>query len=288
MPKRSRVPLRIDLAGGWTDVPAFADVEGGAVVNVTIDRYVRGTLTDGNVRFEHDVELPGLGSSACEHVLAYALHHPDADLDEIAEAAFRTETAEGVTGGRQDQYAACYGGLSFMRFGRPDAPRGPVRIEPLRMPEAHLTALQRRLVLADSGVARLSGEIHAAVWDAYGRGDDEVTGALIALKQAAQAMRDAIVGSDFGGIRHVMNENWYQQKRLHPRITNERLDEIIDFAMKNGASAAKACGAGGGGAVVFYASSEGDAASLRSALGTQGIRSIDFAFDMDGLYDEEE
>lgn len=288
MPKRSRVPLRIDLAGGWTDVPAFSDVEGGGVVNVAITRHVRGTLTDGDVRFEHEVEVPGLGSSACEHVLAYALHHPDADLDEIAEAAFRMETAEGVIGGRQDQYAACYGGLSFMQFVSPDAPRGPVRIEPLRMPEAHLTALQRRLVLVDSGVPRLSGAIHSAVWEAYGRGDDEVTGALIALKQAAQAMRDAIAGSDFGGIRHVMNENWFQQKRLHSSITNDRLEEIIDFAMKNGASAAKACGAGGGGAVLFYASSEGDAASLGSALGAQGIRTIDFEFDMDGLYDEEE
>ena len=294
----ARAPLRIDLAGGWTDVPAFADAEGGAVVNVTIDKYVRATLNTspslegrgrgvGPVRFEHDVRAAGLGSSACEHVLEAALRNPDADLDEIAEAAFAAESAAGVAGGRQDQYAACYGGLNFMRFTRAGTAAGPVRIEPLVMPEAHLAALEKRLVLVDSGVARLSGEMHAAVWQAFARHDDAVTGALLALQQFAVAMRDAIAGSDFGGIRHVLNENWLQQKRLHPAMTNETVDAIFDLAMRSGASAGKACGAGGGGALVFYASSDGDAAGLRRALAEQHIEVIDFAFTPEGLTEGE-
>ena len=198
MATAARAPLRIDLAGGWTDVPAFADAEGGAVVNVAIDRYVQGEIAADDVRITRDVEASGLGSSAAEHVLAYALRHPEADLDGIAEAAFASETAGSIAGGRQDQYAACYGGLSFMSFGR-DAGGAPVHIERLEMPEAHLAALQKRLVLVDSGVARLSGEIHDAVWASYARHDDEVTGALLALKQYGRAMRDAIAGSDFGG-----------------------------------------------------------------------------------------
>ena len=231
MKHRVRAPLRIDLAGGWTDVPAFADAEGGAVVNVAIDKYVRASLDDGLARFEHDVRAGGLGSSACEHVLEAALRNPDADLDDIAEAAFAAESAEGVAGGRQDQYAACYGGLNYMTFRGAAAPGGPVRIERLQMPEAHLAALRKRLVLADSGVSRLSGEIHAAVWSAYARHDNEVTGALFALKHAGKAMRDAIAGSDFGGIRQVMNENWLQQKRLHASVTNDTLESIFALAM---------------------------------------------------------
>jgi D-glycero-alpha-D-manno-heptose-7-phosphate kinase len=286
MSTRARAPLRIDLAGGWTDVPAFADTEGGCVVNVAINAYVRATLEGDEVRYEHDVRAAGLGSSACEHVLEVALRNPDADLDEIAEAAFAAEAAEGVIGGRQDQYAACYGGLSYMTFSRPTPQRGPVRIERLTMPEAHLAALQKRLVLVDSGVVRLSGEIHAAVWAAYARHDDQVTGALLALKQYGKAMRDAIVGSDFGGIKHVLNENWRQQKRLHASVTNDEVESIFALAMKSGASAGKACGAGGGGALVFYASSDGDAMSLRRALVAAGIAVIDFAFDFQGLEDE--
>jgi len=287
MTRSARAPLRIDLAGGWTDVPAFADGEGGAVVNVAIKTYVRATVgDDGAITYARDTQAGGLGSSACEYVLAAALRAPDADLDDIAEAAFAAESAEGVAGGRQDQYAACYGGLSFMTFTRAGAAGGPVRIEQLAMPEDHLAALEKRLVLVDSGVARLSGEIHAAVWAAYARHDDTVTGALLALKQYGKAMRDAIVGSDFGGIKHVLNENWTQQKRLHASVTNPDVDAIFDLAMRSGATAGKACGAGGGGALVFYASSDGDAITLRRALANSGVGVIDAAFDFEGLVDE--
>lgn len=286
MTRSARAPLRIDLAGGWTDVPAFADADGGAVVNVTIDRYVRATVAGDDVQYEHDVRVAGLGSSACEHVLAAALRDPDADLDRIAEAAFAAESAEGVAGGRQDQYAACYGGLNFMTFTRADARGGPVRIEPLVMPESHLTALEQRLVLVDSGVARLSGEIHAGVWEAFARHDNEVTGALLSLRHDGQAMRDAIAGSDFGGIRQVMNENWHQQKRLHAAITNDTIESIFELALRSGASAGKACGAGGGGALVFYASSDGDAVALGRALTAAGISVIQFGFGDAGLVDE--
>lgn len=283
MTRSARAPLRIDLAGGWTDVPAFADAEGGAVVNAAIKTYVRATVADdGAVRYAHDVRAGGLGSSACEHVLATALRDSDADLDDIAEAAFAAESAEGVMGGRQDQYAACYGGLSYMTFTRGAA---PVHIERLEMPEGHLEALEKRLVLVDSGVARLSGEIHAAVWAAYARHDDTVTGALLALKQYGKAMRDAIAGSDFGGIRHVLNENWTQQKRLHASVTNDAVESIFALALKNGASAGKACGAGGGGALVFYASSDGDAIALRRVFTAAGVAVIDVAFDFEGLVD---
>jgi D-glycero-alpha-D-manno-heptose-7-phosphate kinase len=283
--KRARAPLRIDLAGGWTDVPAFADTEGGAVVNVTIDRCVRASLgADGSISYRHDVDAAGLGSSACEHVLAHALRNPDADLDEIAEAAYAAESAEGVIGGRQDQYASCYGGLNFMTFR---APPDPVHIEQLELAEPNLLGLQKRLVLVDSGVPRLSGEIHDAVWSAYARHDDTVVGALLALKQYGTAMRDALVASDFGGVRHVLNENWLQQKRLHASVTNAEVDAIFELAMQKGASAGKACGAGGGGALVFYASSEGNAVSLRRALAGAGVSVIDFAITMQGLVDEE-
>ena len=124
------------------------------------------------------------------------------------------------------------------------------------------------------------------MWAAYARHDGQVTGALLALKQYGKAMRDAIAGSDFGGIKHVLNENWTQQKRLHASVTNEAVESIFALAMQSGASAGKACGAGGGGALVFYASSDGDAVSLRRALTAAGASVIDFAFDFQGLEDE--
>lgn len=268
-------------------MPEFADGEGGAVVNVTIDKYVRGELASGEVVLTRDVPTAGLGSSGCELVVAEALRNPDADLDQIAEAAVASARAAGVIGGRQDEYAACYGGLSFMTFRRAEAEGGPVRIERLELAEPLMRGLERRLVLADSGVARMSGQIHAGVWEAYARHDDTVTGALLALRQYGRAMRDALVAADFGGVRHVMAENWTQQKRLHTDITNDVVEGIFELAMASGASAGKACGAGGGGALVFYASSDADAAGLRRALRERGIAVIDFAFTSEGLVDED-
>lgn len=286
MPRSARAPLRIDLAGGWTDVPAYADADGGCVVNVTIDKYVTARLDDdGAVTFEHDVRTGGLGSSACEHVLAAALRDPDADLDAIAERAFAAETAEGVVGGRQDQYAACYGGLNCMKFSKATPGRGPVRIEPLAMPDSHMAALEKRLVLVDSGVSRLSGAIHEAVWSAYARRDPVVTGAMLSLQKAGEAMRGAIAGSDFGGIKQVMNENWHQQKLLHPSVTNDEVEGLLALGLKKGASAGKACGAGGGGALVFYCSSDADAVALRRALRAEDITVINFTFTNEGLED---
>ena len=245
MTRSAHVPLRIDLAGGWTDVPAFADADGGAVVSMTIDKHVRGTADDaGAITFAHDVPAAGLGASACEYVLTQALRNPEADLDDIAEAAFEAESAEGVPGGRQDQYAACYGGLNFMAFpsleqrraerARTGADALPVRIEPLVLPEPAMNALVDRLVLVDSGVSRLSGEIHRQVWEAFARHDDTVTGALLALRQYGRAMRDALIASDFGGVRQVMNENWLQQKRLHASVTNDTVESIFARAMAIG------------------------------------------------------
>jgi D-glycero-alpha-D-manno-heptose-7-phosphate kinase len=173
-----------------------------------------------------------------------------------------------------------------MQFPRTGAAGWPVAIERIELAEPLMLGLQKRLVLVDSGVSRLSGTIHDAVWSAFARHDDDVTGALLALKQYGRAMRDALVAADFGGVRHVMNENWTQQKRLHASVTNESVDAIFDLAMRKGASAGKACGAGGGGALVFYASSEGDAMSLRRALVAEKIAVIDFAFVMGGLEDE--
>jgi D-glycero-alpha-D-manno-heptose-7-phosphate kinase len=282
----ARAPLRIDLAGGWTDVPEFADAEGGAVVNVTIDRFVRAHRNGDGVTYAHDVKVAGLGSSACEGVLAEALRDPDADLDDVAERAFAAERAGGVMGGRQDHYAACYGGLNFMTFRAATTPGGPVRIERLELAEPIMTAFQKRLVLVDSGVARLSGEIHRNVWEAYARHDDDVTGALLALKQYGQAMRDALAGNDFGGVRHVLAENWIQQQRLHASVTNGDVNAIFDLAMGSGASAGKACGAGGGGAIVFYASSDGSAMQLKRAFEDARLTVIPFRFASEGLEDE--
>ena len=80
----------------------------------------------------------------------------------------------------------------------------------------------------------------------------------------------------------LLNENWQNQKALHPSVTNEQIDEIFDAVMANGALGGKACGAGGGGCLVFY--SESDSEHLvRKKLEETEVSVIDFNFDFSGL-----
>jgi D-glycero-alpha-D-manno-heptose-7-phosphate kinase len=80
-----------------------------------------------------------------------------------------------------------------------------------------------------------------------------------------------------------MNENWSSQKALHPTISSPHLDSLMNLAMRNGAIGGKACGAGGGGCLLFLAG-EGQAPALRRALAERGLQNIDVEFDTYGVH----
>ncbi|MDH7570513.1 MAG: GHMP kinase, partial [Armatimonadota bacterium] len=145
---RSKAPVRIDFAGGWTDVSIFAASAGGAVVNATIDKYVHGRMhvldTAGPVKkkvsgpsgkfvVETDAQegievayrsdLPagsGLGTSATLNVVWLSLIKSrvlnDDDRKMIAELAYDLERILGILGGKQDQYASALGGFNYFTF----------------------------------------------------------------------------------------------------------------------------------------------------------------------------
>src|SRR5438309_1832947 len=116
-----RVPVRIDFAGGWSDVHYFSAREGGAVLNAAITPYVEGSARwEGwQLHVEYGLSLPPgshLGTSASVDVAWLALTNGligrEQSPVELAEAAYRLEKVLGVTGGKQDQYAAALGGFS--------------------------------------------------------------------------------------------------------------------------------------------------------------------------------
>jgi D-glycero-alpha-D-manno-heptose-7-phosphate kinase len=120
----ARAPVRIDLAGGWTDVHHFADREGGAVLNAAITHYVHGELDRAARRFRviYTTDVPpgaGLGASAALNVVWLALVNASMGRrparEELAEQAYRLEELLGVTGGKQDQCIAALG-RQLLRF----------------------------------------------------------------------------------------------------------------------------------------------------------------------------
>jgi D-glycero-alpha-D-manno-heptose-7-phosphate kinase len=265
----ARAPVRIDLAGGWSDIPPFTRAEGGAVVSVAVSPHAHAEMvSDGaGIEVRYGLELPsgaGLGSSASLTVAWLAVMRRatkgDVSAAALAEGACEIAAAVGLAGGKQDEYAAAFGGVNLLRFG------DGVSVEPIA---AH--DLLAQLIVCHTGVARLSGDIHDAVWGAYLRGDADVGRVLRELRDTALMLAPALGEGDTERIAECVNRNWELQQLLHPSISNDVVERIMTAGRYAGAHAAKACGAGGGGCVVFVVSPERRDAvfvALRSAGGT--------------------
>lgn len=281
--------MRVDLAGGWSDIPPFARREGGAVLNVAITQYVTGEVLQGSatepesVRISYGLDLPagsGLGSSAALSVGWLALVHAHMgrplDRSALAQEACQLGALLGILGGKQDEYAAALGGVNLMRFG------DDVAVEALPLAPETREGLEERLVVCYSGQARLSGDIHDRVWGAYERGDTAVAATLRELRDTALGMRETLLAGDFAATADLLSRNWAMQKRLHPSVTNPTVDTLFDVAREAGASGGKACGAGGGGCLVFLAEPE-RVRPVGAALHAAGARLVDARIDWDGV-----
>jgi D-glycero-alpha-D-manno-heptose-7-phosphate kinase len=292
----ARAPLRIDFGGGWTDVPLYAEAEGGAVLNAAITRYATGaiarpdvggrltTLRPSRSSVSYQVDAPpgaGLGTTAAQTVLWATLVKTTvantSDRREIAEIACQISALLGILGGKQDEYASALGGVNFLTFGP------SVGVERLDLGRAFTAQLRSRLVLVYSGQSRLSASIHESVWERYRRGEKPVVDALSALRRLAGEMKDALVARDLEALGELLTENWANQRRLDPSVTNPSLDGIFDIALRSGARGGKACGVGGGGCLLFL-TEDGARDRLAEALGARRLKVIDFDFDTYGVH----
>ena len=299
----SRAPVRVDFAGGWTDVDIFARGAGGIVINAAINHYVTGELEvlesegdHGNERFglalaggkeglrvTYQSDLPsgsGLGTSAALNVVWLSLINSqianDNDRSRIAELAYELEEMLGILGGRQDQYIAAFGGICSMTFGE------CVEVERLSIPASMLKEMDERLTLCYTGKPRLSGNIHENVWGAFRKGATKTVNALYGLRDCAVEMRTALLSGDIDRFASLLDMNWQHQRALDPSVTNSDIERLFETAYSNGALGGKACGAGGGGCLIFCAK-PGAAVSLSHALEKEGARIIEFGFEHDGL-----
>ncbi len=289
---KSKAPVRIDFAGGWTDVDMFARGAGGAVINATIDKYVTGRMeiadsSDGSesegIAVSYQSDLPsgcGLGTSSSLNVVWLSLIKSQVSSSEdrkmIANLAYDLEAILGILGGKQDQYASALGGFNFMSFG------DKVEVEPVNIAPETVAEMEDRLVLAYTGKPRLSGNIHEHVWGAYRAGVPETVNALYNLRNVAIRMKTVLEKGDLGEFAELLSQNWKHQKQLDASITNEQIEELFDEAFKHGAVGGKACGAGGGGCVLFCVEPN-RRADVEQVVERLGSRIIPFKFEFEGL-----
>jgi D-glycero-alpha-D-manno-heptose-7-phosphate kinase len=308
----ARAPTRIDFGGGWTDVPPYPETDGGCVCNLAIarfasvqitastaDTYLRGDTEEGAPLVAAAVRRAGLrgvqvtlrsdfpigaglgGSSAAGVALQGALaawREESGDLDRaaIAEASRDVEVLDlRVPGGRQDHYAAAFGGALGLWF------TDRVEVRHIRLAARTRAELEARMLLVYTGQSRISGDTITAVIDAYRARNPRVVKALARMKGLARQMMEALAGGDVDALGALVGEHWIHQRSLHPAITTERIDAIMERGRAAGAIGGKALGASGGGCVVLIA--DGHAAErVRAAVSPLG-ETVPFTVDEAGL-----
>jgi D-glycero-alpha-D-manno-heptose-7-phosphate kinase len=309
-----RAPSRIDLGGGWTDVPPYCGERGGFVCNIAIARYATATVRhaetyragDAGGASDRPVDSPlvaaairrsglpdvhvdvhsdfpvgaGLGgsSSASAAILGALRRWKDepCDLTEIAEDGRRIEVEDlGISGGRQDHYAATHGGALALTFTH------DVDVRRLRLSDATREALECRALLLYTGESRVSGATVAGVLDAYRAGDPRVVQALAAMKLLAHRMAGALEAGELDHLGSLLAEHWTWQRTLHPAIPTARIDDVISRAQRAGAAGWKAMGASGGGCVLVLARGN-RVDEVREAIASLG-EILPFTVDTDGL-----
>ncbi|MER8430387.1 GHMP family kinase ATP-binding protein [Mesorhizobium caraganae] len=167
---------------------------------------------------------------------------------EIAHLAYEVERMDlGLAGGKQDQYAATFGGFNLMEFYARDR----VIINPLRLRMSAIAELEASLILFYSGRSRSS----ALIIDeqvANVRSQNEVSiQAMHALKEQAQRMKEALLLGDFNEFGEQLRKGWQSKRSIAHNISNNQIDDILTAAVDSGARGGKISGAGGGGFVMI-------------------------------------
>lgn len=184
--------------------------------------------------------------------------------------------------GKQDQYAAAYGGLNIIRFKK----EGNVDVEPIKPTQERLLQLEENLMLFYFGNQRSASKILAQQKANISQADK-----FNSLKQMVALVNDlkqCILNGDMNDFGKILHENWLLKQQLASSISNQGINEAYEIAMKNGALGGKLLGAGGGGFLLFYCEKEKQK-KLANALHL--LSPFEFKFDEDGsklIYAENE
>ena len=195
----------------------------------------------------------GLGTSstlvvAIVGVFAEMLRLPLGEYD-IAHLAYEIERNElKMAGGRQDQYAATFGGVNYMEFYGEDK----VIVNPLRIKQRYLFELENNLLLYYTSTSRESAKIIARQSENVVRKAEKSIDAMHHLKQQAQMMKEALLKGRLNEIGEILDFGFQQKRQMAEGISNSLMEEIYETAKASGATGGKISGAGGGGFMIFY------------------------------------
>jgi D-glycero-alpha-D-manno-heptose-7-phosphate kinase len=153
-----------------------------------------------------------------------------------------------LAGGKQDQYAATFGGVNFMEFYEGDK----VIVNPLRIKQQYLFELENNLLLYYTATSRESADIIKKQSKNVVDKKDSSIEAMHQLKEQARQMKEALLKGKLNEIGEILDFGFQQKRRMAEGISNPQMEEIYETAKKAGATGGKISGAGGGGFMIFY------------------------------------
>lgn len=239
-------------------------------------------IRDGFDMFIHSDAPPGSGlggsSTVMVSVIGAVTEWLGCLMDDHAKAelAYVLEREDiGLKGGKQDQYAAVFGGLNLMDFSKDG-----VRVTPVDVSDDTIDELQYCSLLCYTGRTRSSGDIIESQMKRFSEGSNEK--ALDASKELAQRTADALRRGRIREVGELLNEGWNHKKGFTASVSNGFLDSCYDTAMSNGAIGGKVSGAGGGG-FMFFICEYDKKHIVAKKLNEKGVTVSDFMFEKNGL-----
>ena len=267
--------------GAAADVAHWSALDGrpGLRLVTRILRYFRADGVTVTTRSGAPVGAGLAGSSALNVALCAALTRWGGECrvepEPLIDLALNLEAQTiRVPTGAQDYRPAAYGGVAALELGPAGVKRVPLAVD--------TAALEERMVLAYTGHSRDSGINNWEVTKRRIDGDASLVSLFDEIRDVAAAMRRALEANRWDEVARHLAMEWDLRKRLAPGVTTEGLDALIDRGLDAGADAAKVCGAGGGGCVLFLAPPEARN-RVRRALAAGGGRLLPCHLDTEGL-----
>lgn len=249
-------------------------------INHSIFRCVLNDKHISGVEISSTADVPsgtGLGSSSSFTVgllhTLYCYKGKYISKERLANEACQVEIEKlGKPIGKQDQYAASFGGMNFISFHKDDS----VSVEPIVTKGETLRQLQDSLVMFYTGLTHDANKILSE--QKKNISQKEKTQNLIYMCELAKEMKCSLENNDLANFGNILHESWMRKRELAGSISNPRIDELYQCAIENGAAGGKLLGAGGGGFLIFYCPKEKQE-RLKNQL---RLKPFDFQFEHDG------
>lgn len=261
---------RLPLGNSELQIPLAAIKEMGR--SISVDLFLASEIAAGT----------GLGSSAsaCVGVVKTLMTYLDLPFSkyQLAERAFHIgRNILGNPIGKQDEYAAAFGGLNYITFHRD----GTTLVEPIALRSDLVREFQGSLMLFFTGAAHNSWKLLKDQEHSAKLATGTTIDSLHAIRGLAETMREALLKGAFESFARMLHAGWEAKKKISPLVSNEVIDRAYEVAIEHGALGGKIAGAGGGGFLLLFCKEENQD-NVRRALAEMGIREMAFEFDLDG------